>query len=252
MKYSGLAGKTAIVTGATSGIGKGISLALQSEKVNLILSGRDANKVKDLTGGNEASTKILAGDIKEADYNKALVDLAINEFGQLNYLVLSAGQLGIEALDKLSIEDWNNTIATNLNAVFYLLKYAIPAIKNSGGGSIVIIGSVAAHHAFPNHPAYCASKGALEALVRQVAADYGPEIRINLVNPAQVQTPLLDASVEAFPNPDEILAETANKLPMKRIGTPSDIANTALFLLSDDASWTTGSSFNVDGGFLAT
>jgi NAD(P)-dependent dehydrogenase (short-subunit alcohol dehydrogenase family) len=116
----------------------------------------------------------------------------------------------------------------------------------------VIIGSVAAHHAFPNHPAYTASKGALPPLVRQLARDYGPEIRINLVSPAQVITPLLQDSVKAFENPGAILEETARKLPLKRLGLPEDIANTVLHLLSDRAGWITGSEFIVDGGFLAS
>ncbi|MEM1137031.1 MAG: SDR family oxidoreductase [Bacteroidota bacterium] len=166
--------------------------------------------------------------------------------------MLSAGQLGIGSIEKLSIEDWQETIATNLHAVFYLLKYALPIMKEHAGSSIVIIGSVAAYHAFPNHPAYTASKGALQPLIRQVALDYGPRIRINLVSPAQVKTPLLDASVKAFPNPDEILQQTAQKLPLKRLGTPEDIAQAVLFLLSEDASWITGSNFTVDGGFLST
>ena len=152
----------------------------------------------------------------------------------------------------MSLEDWHDTVATNLHAVFYLLKHGIPAMIKSGGGSIVIIGSVAAFHAFPNHPAYTASKGALPALVRQVALDYGPAIRINLVCPAQVKTPLLHNSVNAFENPDEILEQTAQRLPLKRLGTPEDIANSVLHLLSDEASWVTGSYFIVDGGFLAT
>ena len=252
MNYTGLKDNVAIVTGATSGIGKGISKVLQEHDVQLMLSGRDFNKAADLTAQKPENTKLLAGDIKEPAYNELLVNSALAEFGQINYLVLCAGQLGIGPVDQLSLDDWHSTITTNLNAVFYMLKYAIPAIKKSGGGSIVIIGSMAAFHAFPNHPAYTASKGALIPLVRQVALDYGPDVRINLVCPAQVKTPLLDASVEAFPNPDEILKETAQKLPLKRLGTPDDIAQAVLFLLSDNASWITGSYFNVDGGFLAT
>jgi NAD(P)-dependent dehydrogenase (short-subunit alcohol dehydrogenase family) len=120
------------------------------------------------------------------------------------------------------------------------------------GGSIVVIGSVAAFHAFPNHPAYCASKGALISLVRQIALDYGPAIRINLLCPAQVMTPLLQDSVRAFEHPDQILAETAQRLPMKRLGTTEDIASATRFLLGGESSWITGSYFVIDGGFLAT
>ena len=244
--------KTAIITGATSGIGQGIAWALNKQGANLILSGRNVGRGQRLEKQLGPSAHFVAGDIKQPRANEALVEAALERFGRLDMLVLSAGQLGIGKLDTLSLEDWQETIATNLNAVFYLLKYAIPEMQKRGEGSVVIIGSVAARHAFPSHPAYSASKGALPALVRQLARDYSPEIRVNLVSPAQVITPLLHNSVKAFDNPDEILEETAQKLPMKRLGLPEDIAQTVLHLLSDQSSWITGSNFVVDGGFMAT
>ncbi len=244
--------KVAIITGATSGIGKGVAETLSREGAHLIINGRDLVRGHELTDSLFAEAHFVAGDIKHPEINRQLVEEAQKRFGRLDMLVLSAGQLGIGKIDALSLEDWHDTLATNLHAVFYLLKYGIPAMQKSGGGRIVIIGSVAAFHAFPNHPAYTASKGALLPLVRQVAQDYGPEIRINLVCPAQVKTPLLDNSVNAFDNPAEILDKTAQKLPLKRLGTPEDIANAVAYLLSDAASWVTGSHFVIDGGFLAT
>ena len=244
--------KTAIVTGATSGIGQSIAEALAREGAKVILSGRDEARGRSLEQQLGPSTHFVAGDIKQPRANEALVQAALERFGRLDMLALSAGRLGIGKLHTLSVDDWQDTIATNLNAVFYLLKYAIPEMQKRGEGSVVIIGSVAARHAFPSHPAYSASKGALPALVRQLARDYSPEIRVNLVSPAQVITPLLHNSVKAFDNPDEILEETALKLPMKRLGLPEDIAQTVLHLLSDQSSWITGSNFVVDGGFMAT
>lgn len=244
--------RAAIITGATSGIGEGIAKALVEEGAKLILSGRSLEKGKRLEESLGQSSLFIQGDVKFPETNEGLVKAALQRFDRLDLLVLSAGKLGIGKLDELSLEDWHDTIATNLNAVFYLLKYAIPVMQESGGGSVVIIGSVAAHHAFPNHPAYTASKGALPSLVKQLALDYGPEIRFNLISPAQVETPLLMDSVKAFENPDEILEETAGRLPMKRIGKPSDIAQAALYLLSDEASWVTGTNMIIDGGFLST
>lgn len=245
-------GKTTIITGATSGIGLGIARALGDLNANLVLGGRNIEKGQDLAATLGARACFVGGDVKQAATNELLVTEAIARYGRLDYLVLSAGQLGIGKLDELSLDDWHDTIATNLHAVFYLLKFGIPEIRKSGGGSIVIIGSVAALHAFPNHPAYTASKGALPALVKQVARDYGPEIRINLISPAQVLTPLLEDSVQAFENPEAILDDTAQMLPLKRLGEPKDIAETVVHLLSDRASWITGANFIVDGGFLAT
>lgn len=245
-------GKTTIITGATGGIGKAIANALFKEGANLLLNSRSIQQGRKVNKSLGLNVRYLEGDISLPETNHALVEYAVKHFGRLDMLVLSAGQLGIGKIHELSIEDWHNTIGTNLHAIFYMLKYAIPHMQKNGVGSIVIIGSVAANHAFPNHPAYSASKGALPALVRQVAKDYGPEIRINLVSPAQVNSSLLQNSVKAFDNPDEILAKTAARLPMKRLGEPEDIALTVLHLLSDKASWITGSHFVVDGGFSAT
>ena len=244
--------KSVIITGATSGIGQGVAVALRAQGANLLLSGRNEERGQAIERQLGKKTHFMSGDIRLPETNEALVKTAVESFGHLDMLVLSAGQLGIGKIDILSLEDWHETIAANLHAVFYLLKYAIPYIRETGGGSIVIIGSVAAMHAFPNHPAYTASKGALPPLVRQLARDYGPEIRINLVSPAQVITPLLYDSVKAFENPAAIIHETAQKLPLKRLGQPEDIANTVLHLLSDKSDWITGSNIVVDGGFMAT
>lgn len=244
--------KVAIVTGATSGMGKDIAEALINIGAKVILGGRDNDRGNKLVTQLGSRAFFQDGDVKEPKVNERLVKTALTRFGHLDLLVMAAGQLGIGRIDTLSLKDWDETIATNLSAVFYLLKVAIPAMKLNGGGSVVIIGSVAAHHAFPNHPAYTASKGALPALVKQVARDYSPAIRINLVSPAQVETPLLHHSVKAFENPDKILEETAQQLPMKRLGQPQDITSTVIHLLSANASWITGSNFIVDGGFLAT
>ena len=245
-------GKVAVVTGATSGMGKDIALALFNQGAEIILSGRDRDRGLQLEEQLHPQARFIRGDIKEPRINRKLVEAAKDRYGRLDFLVLAAGQLGIGNITELSIEDWEETIAANLSAVFYLCKYAFPVMLESAGGSVVIIGSVAAHHAFPNHPAYTASKGALPALVRQLARDYSPEIRINLVSPAQVITPLLQNSVQAFENPDRILEETAQKLPMKRLGLPQDITSSVIHLLSDQASWITGSNFIVDGGFLSS
>lgn len=244
--------KVAIVTGATSGMGQQIALDLASQGAQVLASGRNLEEGKELVNAHPDRMHFLPGDIKLPEINENLVGKAIDQFGRIDHIVLSAGQLGIGKLDEVSVEQWRDTFATNVDAVYYLLREALPEMQGRNGGSVVIIGSIAAFHAFPNHPAYCASKGALIALVRQLALDYGPKVRFNVVCPAQVRTPLLEASVEAFDNPDEILEQTASRLPLKRLGTSHDISESVLFLLSERSSWITGSYFVVDGGFLAT
>ena len=234
-------------------MGKEIALKLSEYKVNIVISGRNAergrNVVDEITKKGSKAT-FVQGDVCIPETNQNLINAAVDNFGRLDYLVMSAGELGIGSITDIDIQTWEKTIATNLNAIFYLLHYGIPQIKKTGQGSVVIIGSIAAFKVFPNHPAYCASKSALTQLIKQVALDYGPEVRINQVCPGQVDTPLLRNSVKAFDNPEAIIQETEQKLPMKRLGLPNDIANMVLFLLSNDASWITGSSFVVDGGSL--
>ena len=145
---------------------------------------------------------------------------------------------------------WRETMAVNLDAVFYLLRSALPAMQARGSGSAVIVGSIAAFKGFPNHAAYCASKGALVGLVRQAAIDYGPAIRINLLCPGPVDTPLIWESAVAFPDPADAVAAVGRRTVMKRLGLPDDIARAALFLASEDSGWVTGTALTIDGGIM--
>lgn len=249
-----LKNKTAIITGSTSGIGEGIAKRFAKEGANVIISGRNretgelvCREIEEKEGGR---CYFVPGDITEFDTNKLLVSTALEQFGSLDIIVPSAGDLGIGAAADISTETWDRTIATNLSAVFYLCNLSLPHMIEEGSGAIIVISSIAAYKFFPNHPAYCASKAGVNAFVRQLALDYGPQVRANLICPGQVDTPLLHNSVKAFDNPEEIIQQTAERLPMKRIGMPEDIAGAALFLASEEAAWITGSSFVVDGGSL--
>ena len=247
-----LDGKVALVTGATAGIGRAIAELLAGEGAKVALSGRnkvEGEKIVEDISQKGGSALFLQGDISSAEANLSLVESVLSDFGRLDILVPNAGILGLGSVTTVSEETWHQTIDTNLHAVFYLLRAAIPYMKSAGKkGSIVVTGSIAAHKGFPNHAAYCASKGGLEALVKQAAVDYAPDIRINMVQPGPVETKLYKDSAVAFPNPDTVLDEVPESLPMKRIGSPEEIAKAVLFLASDDSSWTTGSVLTVDGG----
>jgi NAD(P)-dependent dehydrogenase (short-subunit alcohol dehydrogenase family) len=245
--------KVAIITGATRGMGEEIAYTFAAEGTRLILSGRNDKRGQEVMkrireqGGD---AKFVRGDISSFETNRKIVQTCVESYGTVDILVCSAGQLGLGTLTELSPETWEKTIATNLSSVFYLASQAIPVMKEKGKGSVVVIGSIGGYKVFPGHPAYCASKGGLIQLTRQIALEYGPEIRINLLNPGQVDTPLLWESTKAFPNPDSIIEETIENIPLKRLGHPKDIARAALFLASGDSSWITGSSLVVDGGVL--
>jgi len=248
-----LKGKTAIITGATSGMGKGMAERFVSEGASVILSGRDEQRGRELEkhlvqqGGRAV---FVAGDITEISVNEKLVQEAINHFGKLDIVVTNAGKLGLGSVTDISFEEWNETISTNLNAVFYLSRFAIPEMKKNGKGTMLVNSSIAAFKSFPNHAAYCSSKAALIALVKEMALDYGSVIRVNAICPGPVDTPLIWDSAKAFENPESIVQQTANNTLMKRLGKPEDIASLALFLVSDEASWITGSAFTIDGGIL--
>jgi NAD(P)-dependent dehydrogenase (short-subunit alcohol dehydrogenase family) len=248
-----LDGKIAVITGATSGMGRAIAVRFAREGAKVIAAGRDTSRGDSVVREIEemgGTARFVPGDISTAAANRRLVESAVSSYGGVDILAMSAGELGLGSITETDPELWDRTLAANLSAVFYLLHYAIPEMKRRGGGRVVVVGSIAGYKVFPNHPAYCASKGGLPQLVRQAALDYGPEIRVNAIHPGQVDTPLLWDSARAFPNPEEIVQQTADRLPLKRLGLPADIAAAALFLVGEDASWITGSNFIVDGGSL--
>ncbi|MEM1337784.1 MAG: SDR family oxidoreductase [Bacteroidota bacterium] len=246
-----LKNKVCIVTGATSGMGKAIARAFYEEGGKLILSGRNEEKGQTLEEELPGSV-FVSGDVGNVEDNKKLVDKALSAFGGLDILALNAGMLGLGNVVDLPISEWKKTLDVNLSSIFYISKYAIPYLKKDKGGTILINSSIAAFKSFPNHPAYCASKGATLALMRQMAVEYAPEIRVNALCPGPVDTPMIWDSAKAFEDPKTAVENAANTTLLKRLGTPRDVAKLALFLVSEDASWITGTAMTIDGGILNT
>jgi len=248
-----LASKTAIVTGATSGMGRAIACLFAREGAAVVCGGRNAERggevVAEIQAGSGRAV-FVPGDVALPENAERLVDEARRTFGGVDVAVACAGTLGLGALGELPLDEWKRTLSVNLDGVFYLLRKALPAMRERGSGAVVVIGSIAAFKGFPNHAAYCASKGALVALVRQLAIDYGPEIRINVLCPGPVDTPLIWDSAAAFPEPAKAVAAAAERTLLKRLGRPEDVARAALFLASSDSEWMTGSALTLDGGIL--
>ena len=245
-----LENKVAIITGATSGMGKAIAQTFVTNGAKVILSGRDEERGKALEKELGEHAIFMAGDVRNSAYNEQLVNSAIEHFGRLDILAMNAGVLGIGSVTELPDDVWKNTMDTNLSSIFYLSKYAIPELQKNEGSSILINASIAAYKSFPNHPAYCASKAGSLALMRQMAVEYAPQIRVNAICPGPVDTPLLWESAKAFKDPTKAVESAASKTLLNRLGEPNDIANLALFLVSNDASWITGSAMTIDGGIL--
>ena len=240
-----------IITGASSGMGKAMAIKFASEGAQLVLNGRSEAKLEQLVEELEPYREQLAwlaGDVSVFETNQALVDLALERFGGLDTIVCNAGTLGLGSVTSLSQEDWNYTLNSNVSALFYLSKCALPQMEAKGSGVVLANASIAAFKAFPQHPAYCASKAAQVALVRQIAVEYGPTIRANAMCPGPVDTPMIWDSTKAFEKGEEAVEDARKATAMKRLGQPKDIAELALFLISDESSWMTGSAVTIDGG----
>jgi len=245
--------KVYIITGATSGMGKGIAMKLAEKGARLIINGRDPEKGEETIKGLKDrgyDCKLVVGDVGLPDTNKKLVEEAVDHFDRLDGIVCNAGGLGLGPVTEVSMDVWHETLNTNLNAIFYLSRYAIPEMLKRGGGNILVNASIAAFKFFPNHPAYCAAKAGAVALTKQMAAEYGPEIRANAMCPGPVDTPLIWDSAKAFPDPATAVENAGKSTAMKRLGLPEDIASLACFLLSEEASWITGTAVTIDGGAI--
>lgn len=240
--------KVCIVTGATSGMGKAIAQSFYQQGAKIILSGRNDERGSSLAKELKGSV-FVAGDVSEPTYNALLVKTAIQHFGKLDIVSLNAGTLGLGNVVKLSMEDWHKTVDVNLSAIFYMSKHAIPHLEKSNG-TILINASIAAYKSFPNHPAYCASKAGAVALMKQLAVEYGPKVRVNAICPGPVDTPFIWNSAKAFAHPESAVEDAGKATLMKRLGTPEEVSKLALFLVSEDAAWITGTAMTIDGGIL--
>lgn len=246
-----LQGKTFIITGATSGMGNATAELFVAEGARLVLSGRDRERGEVLLATLRESTPDVVmhyGDIALEETNRELVELALERYGRLDGFLCHAGMLGLGSVTEVTPETWRLTLATNLDAVYYLSHHALPAMQSTGGGAVVLNASIAATKSFPNHSAYCASKAGLVAFGRQMARDYAPEVRVNVIYPGPVDTPLIWSSAAAFPDPEQAVADAAANTLMQRLGTPEDVANLCLFLVTGQSAWITGAVFTIDWG----
>jgi len=255
MTAHSLDGKVALITGGASGIGRAAALLFAKEGAAVGIL--DVNEGE----GKSAAEEIRAGggraffehaDVARADDCRRAVERAIRKFGGLHILFNNAGIIRRASVTRLSEEDWSRVMDVNVKAVFLLSKFAIPEIARSGGGSIINMGSGWGLSAGALAAAYCASKGAVVQLTRAMAIDHGPEkIRVNCLCPGDTDTPMLREEARQLGEPgDEFLAKTSRR-PLRRIGTPEEIARAALYLASDASKFVTGTALVIDGGGLA-
>jgi len=246
----------ALVTGASSGIGRATALALAQAGYRLVLAGRDRKRLEDVQHGCEAfgaAVEFWLGDIAQAAACNSLVATATEKFGRLDLLVNNAGIIHRATVDETSDAQWQETLSVNLSSVFYLSRAAISVMRTQGAGCIVNVASDWGLVGGERAAAYCASKGAVVQLTRAMALDHSREgIRVNAVCPGDVDTPMLDReAAQRGVDPVAARLQSAEEIPDGCLAEPGDVAAAILFLASPGARHIVGAAIPVDGGATA-
>ena len=247
-----LEGKRAIVTGAGAGIGRAIALRLASEGARVALADVDEEAAKKVASEIDGETLVRRTDVTRADEVEALVASAVEAWGGLDVMVNNAG-VGVAAtVVDTTEEDYERVIDVCVRWTLLGMKYAIPAIKDSGGGSVINMSSVAALVGIADRAVYSAAKGAILSLTRAAAIDHvGEGVRVNCIAPGTVDTPWVSRITAGYDDPEEARANMQARQPHSRFVTPEEIAAMAAYLASDEAASCIGACMIVDGGVTA-
>ncbi|MBS3101107.1 glucose 1-dehydrogenase [Candidatus Woesearchaeota archaeon] len=248
-----LEGKVAVVTGSNRGIGKGIAVALAKEGCKVVVNSyredeEAKNTVEEIKKLGAESIFIKANVTREIDV-RDLIEKAVKKFGMLDILVNNAGILVSGTVTTLTEKDWDRQMDVNLKGIFLCSKYAVQQMLKQGkGGRIINIGSIAGLVGFPGISAYCASKGGVTELAREMALDYAKYgITVNAIDPGVIVTDMTKGMLDDAATRKMLMENT----PVGRFGQPEDIGNAAVFLALDESSFITGHNLVVDGGWTA-
>lgn len=245
-----LKGKVAFITGFGSGLGQAIAIMFAQEGAAVAGTSKTESKGRDTVAiieKNGGRALFRAGDVGNSSEMKALIDETVKEFGGIDIVVNSAGVRTNGSITEITEEAWERTLDTNLKGAFVVSRLAIPEMKKRGGGVVLHIAARSGMLGQAGRAAYCASKGGLITLTEAMAMDHAPDhIRVNCICPGPTRTPMVDTSAP------EKLARYKARVPLGRIGEPEDVAQAALYLASDEASFVTAAILPVDGGMRLT
>ena len=247
-----LEGKIAIVTGAAAGIGRASALLFAREGAKVAAVDLDGAGVHTL--GKEASAAggealAVRADVSKADEVQRVANAVLERFGRVDILFNNVGIVPHGKLHTISEAEWDRTMTINVKSMYLLCREVIPVFLRQGGGVILNTSSATALRSVPDRVAYSTSKGAVLALTRSMAVDYVRDhIRVNCLCPGTVDTPSFRQRMAAFPDPEEALRQFVARQPMGRLGTADEVAQAALYLVSDEAQFVTGAAFSIDGG----
>ena len=247
-----LEGKRAVVTGAGAGIGRAIALRLAGEGARVALADVDGEAAKNVATEIAGGTLARRTNVTRADEVEALVSSVVEVWGGLDVMVNNAGVgVAATAVDTTE-EDYDRVMDVCVRGTLLGMKYAIPAIRDSGGGSVINMSSVAALVGIPDRAVYSAAKGAILSLTRAAAIDHVEEgVRVNCIAPGTVDTPWVSRITSGYDDPDQARASMQARQPHKRFVTPEEIAAMAAYLASDESASCIGACMIVDGGVTA-
>lgn len=252
-----LAGRVAVITGADAGIGRATSRLFAREGAKVVcvdIAERGAPRVDKLIEADGGEAVFVQGDVSQQETCERMVATAIERFGKLDVLFLNAGTGVRRKIHETTDDEWNHVVGLNLGGMYHGVRAAIPHFLEQGHGNIVATSSALGVLASPNYPSYSASKAAIINLTRELAVDYGPEIRVNCVCPGPIET----LRVREYPprprewTEEQRAASGARVHGLKRLGLAEEVAYAVLFLASDESSYVTGHALVVDGGLTAS
>lgn len=254
-----LDGRVALITGAGSGQGRAAALLFAAHGARVVVADIDDAAAAETLGMLEAPRSegvhldiAIHADVSRSDDCRAMVAAAIEVHGRLDILYNNAAKQMSGRLLDCTEEQWDSTIATNLSAIFYACRAAIPHMLAGDGGSVISTASVMGYIGAPGFAAYGPSKAGLVTLMRQIAVEYGPTIRANIIAPGGIETPRFRKAHADEPDYDAFVARLTAHNPMRRLGQPDDVARIALFLASDASAYISGAVIPADGGLVAS